>query len=170
MRTWTAWDAVALVARSWRWMASVTMPVTIVVALACSLLTDGRPLGPDDVPAASLSGLIVAVVSGVASVGGGIVAVPCTWLLGWALTRRALPRGVHVVAHAVLAGVLGALCIVLPNASWGAPLWAPLPAFGAVVGVAASTAAAIAARPTGHPVDVEPAGDPDVSGRAAADQ
>lgn len=94
----------------------------------------------------------------------------CTWLLGWALTRRALARGVHVVAHAVLAGALEALCVVVPNATWGSPLWAPLPAFGAVVGVAASTAAAIAVRRTGHPVDVGPAGDPDVSVRAAADQ
>ncbi|MDK8170955.1 hypothetical protein QP735_00290 [Curtobacterium citreum] len=104
----------------------------------------------------------------------------CTWLLGWALTRRALTRraltrralarGVHVVAHAVLAGALGALCIVVPNATWGSPLWAPLPAFGAVVGVAARTAAAIAVRRTEHPVDVGPAGDPDVSVRAAADQ
>lgn len=164
------WDAVALVGRSWRWMAFVTMPATIVVALAGSLLVDDRPLGPDEVAAAGLLGLIVAVVSGVVSIGGGIVAVPCTWLLGWALTRRALPRGVHVVAHAVLAGALGALCIVVPSASRGSPVWTPIPAFAAVVGVAASTAAAIAARRPGHPVDVEPAGDPDGSVHAAADQ
>lgn len=169
MRTWTVWDAVGLVGRSWRWMAFVTMPVTIVVGLAWSLLVDGRPHGPDDVPAVGLTGLLVAVVSGVVSVGGGMVAVPCTWLLGRVLTRRALPRGVHVVAHAVLAGVLGALCIVVPAASWG-PLWGPLPGFPVMVGIAASTAAAIAARRPGHPVDVEPAADPDVSVRAAADQ
>ncbi|RDI01245.1 hypothetical protein DEU32_102273 [Curtobacterium sp. AG1037] len=93
----------------------------------------------------------------------------CTWLLGWALARHALPRGVHVVAHAVLAGALAALCIIVPPASWG-PLWGPIPGFPAVVGVAASTAAAVAARRTGHPVDLEPAGHPDVSVRAAADQ
>ncbi|MCS6522330.1 hypothetical protein HUN58_19525 [Curtobacterium sp. Csp1] len=170
MRTWTVWDAVALVERSWCWMVFVTMPVTIVVALAASLLVDGRPLGPEQVAAAGLLGLIVAVASGVVSVGGGIVALPCTWLLGWALTRRALPRGVHVVAHAVLAGALGTLCVVVPSASWGSPLWAPLPAFAAVVGVAASTAAAIAARRTGLPADIEPAAEPDVSVRAAADE
>jgi hypothetical protein len=143
MRTWTVWDAVGLVERSWLWMAFVTTPVTIVVASAWSLSTDGRAPHPDDVPASAVNGLLVAVASGVVAIGGGIVAVPFTWLVGRVLTHGALRRGVHVVTHAVLAGALALGCIAVLTAWWG-PLWAPMPTFPVVVGVAAGTAAAIA--------------------------
>ncbi len=96
----------ALVERSWCWMVFVTMPVTIVVALAGSLLVDGRPLGPEQVAAAGLLGLIVAVVRGGVDRRrdrGGAVHVAAR--LGARAARA--PRGVHVVAHAVLAGALG---------------------------------------------------------------
>lgn len=143
MRTWTAGDAVELVERSWVWMSFVTTPVTITVGAGWSFLADGGVGRPEGPPALALTIFILAVVAGLVTVGGGIVALPCTYALGWALARISARRGVHVVAHALLAGGLAALCVWVLETYWS-HAWAPLPAFRLLISVSAAAAAAIA--------------------------
>ncbi|MEV7931838.1 hypothetical protein [Curtobacterium sp. NPDC089185] len=143
MRTWTAGDAVELVERSWRWMSFVTTPVTITVGAGWSFLADGGIGAPDGPPALALTILLLAVVAGLVTIGGAIVALPCTYALGWALTRFAARLGVHVVAHALLAGALAALCVWLLETYWS-HAWAPLPGLRLLIALSAAAAAAIA--------------------------
>lgn len=143
MRTWTVWDAVALVERSWVWMAFVTTPVTITVGAGWSFLADGGIWRPEGPPALALTVFILVVVAGLVTVGGGIVALPCTYALGWALARMSARCSVHIVAHALLAGGLAALCVWLLETYWS-HAWAPLPCLRLLIAVSAAAAAAIA--------------------------
>ncbi len=141
--TWTLWDAVRTVERSWRWMAFVTAPLAITATSLWDALVEGVLTTPDDIAAVALSSLVLAVATGLVAVGGGVLAVPCTNALGRALSRFALRRGVHVVAHAVLAGTLAALATQALLVWWHV-LWAPPPLGPPLVAVAAGSAAAVA--------------------------
>lgn len=143
MRTWTACDAVELVERSWVWMAFVTTPVTITLGVGWSFLADGGIGRPEGLAALALTAFLLAVVAGLVTVGGGVVALPCTYALGWALARISARRGVHVVAHALLAGGLAALCVWVLETYWS-HAWAPIPSLRLLIAVSAAAAAAIA--------------------------
>ncbi len=150
-----------LVARSWLWMSFVTTPVTIVLAGAwLALLQD-----PGDWTAVVVWFFIIAIGVGLVGLGGAVVAAPFTHGLGRLLTRRPLRRGVHVVAHALLAGTLAALGTALLGAWWSGGV--PAPVFPLLVSAPAGAAAAIATWRATAPVRADPDPDPGLDTEAS---
>jgi hypothetical protein len=109
MKHWDLAAAVRLVWASYLWLASATAPLLAAVLYAWNLAQDGLSVFDGS---AGFWLLIVAVVFAVFALGGGVVALPFTYVLGWFL-RRSESKTVHVVAHSALAGVLAAVLMHL---------------------------------------------------------
>lgn len=129
---WTWARSVELVAVSYLWLVGAVAPAGalatwLVTALVTGSFLDGF-LG-----ALAAVGLFILLFAVIAAVGAA-VAVPFTQVLGRAL-RHTRSRLVHVAAHAVLGGVLAAVCmqgLLLAfeddHLSWQYPLALSVPA------------------------------------------
>jgi hypothetical protein len=145
MNEWTWGDSAGLVARAYCWLVGVTVPAGMVLAFVVQLAVSAaqdphhRFWGPD-LELLVLFAFWAAVIVAVVAVGGAVVALHCTHVLGL-LLRRVRCRALHVVATAVLAGVLGAVTAGAIGAIEG--VWAAQ-VLGSSMGASTGVAGAIA--------------------------
>lgn len=141
MTAWRIDDTIGLVARAYGWFALVTVPV-VSVTVACwtatvSAVVDGWRGGLEEVLSAVL---LFDVVTAVAALGGAVVSLPFTRVLGVLLVDVRSPR-LQVVATTVLAGGLGCVTAWIAGEAVLPPSGPLLALF---VGVSAAGAGALA--------------------------
>jgi len=119
-------------------MTFVTTPATTLLGAAWLAAASSPP----DVGAAALTVLLVSVPTGVVSLGGAVLAMPFTVVLGRVLARCRARRLTAVIAHALLAGALAVLGMQVVIALWSGS-WTPALSWPLLVSVPAALAAAV---------------------------
>lgn len=154
-----------LVGRSYLWLAGVTAPIGAVVFFVLAAVLRGGD--PDDLFPGLWLVIVTVVATAVFALGGAVVALPCTCLLGRAL-RRMRSRGAHTAAHAALAGLLALVTSSLVVLWWSGPTSLPaVVSFPLGMSVAAGLAAAIATWRFRRPTPLQES-EPDRAADAAA--
>jgi hypothetical protein len=129
MKQWTGAETTELIVKAYLWLVCVTAPATAFIVV-----------GIRDIGALILFFPVAVIITAICALGGGVVAIPFTHLLGKALTG-VRSRLVRALAHSVLAGALAAACIELIALMQGEGLLWP---YSLVASAPAGVAAAIA--------------------------
>jgi hypothetical protein len=129
MKQWTGAETCKLIVKAYLWLVCVTAPATTFIVV-----------GLRDLGAIILFFPVAVIITAICALGGGVVSIPFTHLLGRALIR-VRSRIVHALTHAVLAGALAAACVELIAFTQGEDLLWP---YSLVASAPAGLAAAIA--------------------------
>ncbi|MBT2501099.1 hypothetical protein [Curtobacterium sp. ISL-83] len=139
MKQWTGADTCGLVIKSYLWLVCATAPATALVVWVVDNVRRGTFL--ESLGGAAGLFVVFIVVFAVVALGGAVVALPFTHVLGRGL-QRVRSDLTHALAHAVLAGALAAITMQAllfafedDHWSWQYPLLLAVPA-----GVAAAIA------------------------------